>query len=301
MMTKTEQNTLILPDEAAVNCLKDIIDISLFPAAITDTELKKVLYINEKAENLLSLKKGDEISFLSDDADREEIIKSASIKSKNGLQVPASTAECADMWLDIHAIDIDLQGKKCIYLCFENLTELRRLEEKLRQLNRTDKLTGTINHSHFLEIGEKEISRSKRHGNPLSVVVLDIDNFTEINANQGHEAGDIVIKSTAEKVQDALRSSDVVSRMGFEEFAIILTETTSEFAKLTADRICATLAKLDVPVLAEDGTNQVLNFTVSAGVTELLSEDNGIEATLSRAYMALNKAKRDGKNQAQLM
>lgn len=300
-MTETKQNTLVLPDEAAVNCLKDILDTSLFPAAITDTELKKVLYINEKAEELLSLKQGDEINILSDEKDREEIIKSASAKNKDGLQIPASTADCADMWLDIHAVNVEMQGKKVIYLCFENLTELRRLEEKLRQLNRTDKLTGTINHSHFLEIGEKEISRSKRHGNPLSIVVLDIDNFTAINANQGHDAGDMVIKSTANKVQDALRSSDVVSRMGFEEFAIILTETPSEFAKLTADRICATLAKLEVPISAQDGSQQIVKFTASAGVTELLSEDNGIETVLGRAYMALNKAKRDGKNQAQLM
>ncbi|MCP4395187.1 MAG: GGDEF domain-containing protein [Alphaproteobacteria bacterium] len=301
-MTKPTNNTLVLPDEGAVNCLKTILDTSLFPAAITDAEFKKILYINSKAQKLLTLDEGDEFSILADEQDRNDIIEQTN-KDGNSLdlQIPVSTLECADMWINVHAAKLDMQGTPCIYACFENLTELRRLEEKLRQLNRTDKLTGTINHSHFLEIGEKEISRCKRHGNPMSVLVLDIDNFTTINAKQGHEVGDEVIKATANKIQDALRSSDVVSRMGFEEFAIILTETTGEYAKLTSERICKTLSKLPIPYENEKRKQKNLKFTVSIGVTELIPEDNGIETALSRAYMALQKAKREGKNQAQVM
>jgi diguanylate cyclase (GGDEF)-like protein/PAS domain S-box-containing protein len=301
-MTELTKNTLVLSDESAVDCLKTILDASLFPAFITDLEFRKILYINANATDLTGLKAGEDFSIFADEHDRDDIANHIERKDTPlDLQVPASTKDCADMWLNLNAMKIDMNGTKGIYTCVENLTEMRRMEEKLRQLNRTDKLTGTINHSHFLEIGEKEISRCKRHGNPMSVLVLDIDNFTKISTQYGHEAGDKVIKATADKVQDALRSSDVVSRVGFEELGIILTETTGQYAHLTAERICKTLSELAIKNETPDGKEETINFTASIGVAQLIPEDNGIETTLSRAYMALQKAKREGKNQARII
>ncbi|MFO1371140.1 MAG: GGDEF domain-containing protein [Candidatus Competibacteraceae bacterium] len=106
-----------------------------------------------------------------------------------------------------------------------DISDRKRLEEKLRQLAITDPLTGAFNRRYLLQMMETEISRAQRYSRPLTLIMFDIDHFKRINDTFGHEQGDAVLKGIAALVRERLRHSDIFVRWGGEEFMILTTET----------------------------------------------------------------------------
>ena len=135
--------------------------------------------------------------------------------------------------------------------------------------------------------------RSRRYQNPLSLLMLDIDNFKHYNDTNGHPAGDELLKSIADIFERSVRRTDYVTRYGGEEFAIILPETPLENAKLVAEKIRKAIEK-------EDFENQEAqpggNLTVSIGVAEHSKEFNQVDEFVNTADVALYKAKETGRN-----
>lgn len=173
-----------------------------------------------------------------------------------------------------------------------DVTEQKRLEKELREMASTDVLTGVHNRRHFIELCTREISRAKRYNSPLSLIMLDMDHFKRINDSFGHAVGDEAIKAMTGLCRENLRDTDVIGRIGGEEFAIILPETDQVGALHIAERIRQSTAKYGFDI----GQNQPCTFTASFGVTMMVEKDEEPDDLLKRADIALYDAKTLGRN-----
>lgn len=169
---------------------------------------------------------------------------------------------------------------------------LKEEKDKLKEISITDPLTGIYNHNFFYKRLEEEFDRASRYGMPLSVVMMDIDNFKEINDTYGHRVGDRVLKKIADLFKRSVRKSDMIARYGGEEFAEILTYTQKNGAAEEAER----LRKL-VSELTFENDEKDLKVTLSLGVAEYNPDKIANSGELvNRADKALYKAKKAGKN-----
>ncbi|TVQ72260.1 MAG: GGDEF domain-containing protein [Oceanospirillales bacterium] len=165
-------------------------------------------------------------------------------------------------------------------------------EKELIELATLDPLTGLMNRLSFNEILQQSVKQARQLQQPLCVMMLDADNFKQINDTYGHLAGDVVLKNIATLVRTLIRTDDIACRFGGEEFAFILTNTRLNTAHLIAQRIVNEIA---------DTINQVNDIeilcTVSIGLAELNSSDKDGISLLNRADTYLYKAKDLGRNQ----
>jgi diguanylate cyclase (GGDEF)-like protein len=163
----------------------------------------------------------------------------------------------------------------------------RRFREA-RQLADLDALTGLHNRRYFHETLAREVARAHRYGRQLALIVFDLDDFKAINDRIGHLAGDAVLAETAERVKDVVRSADVACRVGGDEFAVILPESTTGDADQLYHRLLGAVSSRPV--------GQAGRPSISAGMAELREEDNPT-AFFERADEALYRAKERGKGQ----
>lgn len=173
-----------------------------------------------------------------------------------------------------------------------DITDRKLLQIELEKQAHTDYLTGVSNRRHFIEQAELELSRAIRYGNPLSIFMMDIDFFKQINDTYGHNAGDTVLKKLAAVCWQTLREVDIIGRLGGEEFAVLLPETGLEEAIEVAERLRASLANVKIP----QENSPPLQFTVSIGVLSLASKDGNFDSLLHLADNALYEAKKSGRN-----
>jgi len=166
-----------------------------------------------------------------------------------------------------------------------------RQNESLADAAQTDSLTGGLNRRGFMATGAAEFSRAIRYRTTMSVMVLDIDHFKNINDSLGHAAGDQVIRALAETCMQTLRKSDAFGRLGGEEFGILLPETHIEEAMRVAEKLRELLANLPIQ---RDKTE--ISFTVSIGVAERVDSDSSLEDMLNRADIRMFSAKNAGRN-----
>ena len=172
------------------------------------------------------------------------------------------------------------------------LLHKERAENEVQRLATMDPLTGAYNRRTFHEIAEREMARARRAGQPLSIVMLDIDHFRAINDKHGHRVGDEVLQRFADVVRSALRKEDMVVRYGGEEFVILLPEVPGPGAVVVAGRIRRAVAGTPIEVGAEK-----FALTVSLGVAARLDEGpESIDELLDRAGSALSLAKERGRN-----
>lgn len=164
----------------------------------------------------------------------------------------------------------------------------RRFREA-RQLADLDALTGLHNRRYFHETLAREVARAHRYERRLGLIVLDLDDFKEVNDQIGHLAGDSVLADAAGRIRDVVRSADIACRVGGDEFAVILPESGLEDADQLYGRIETSVASRPV------GQAGALHF--SAGVAELRSEDDAV-SFFQRADEALYRAKGAGKGRA---
>ena len=173
-----------------------------------------------------------------------------------------------------------------------DITERKLFEVELKRQARIDHLTGVSNRGYFMDQAELELSRAVRYGKPLSLYMLDIDYFKKVNDSYGHKIGDLVLIKLAEVCRQTLREVDIIGRVGGEEFVILLPETDLVEATEVAERLRESIAKSKVPL--EGGLP--LHFTVSIGVTSMVSRDDNMDVLLNLADKALYEAKENGRN-----
>ncbi|HYN77718.1 MAG TPA: diguanylate cyclase, partial [Lamprocystis sp. (in: g-proteobacteria)] len=187
-----------------------------------------------------------------------------------------------------------LQGDRTLLAGYTiDITERRHLQDKLRQQATTDDLTGITNRRHFLDLAQIETRRALRHAHPLSLALLDIDHFKQINDVHGHAAGDQALLELTRICRGNMREIDVFARFGGDEFVALLPETGRAEARAVMDRVRLALAARQ-PV---DLGGSPVAITISVGVASLARDGDSLDALLMRADQALYQAKNAGRNQ----
>jgi len=169
--------------------------------------------------------------------------------------------------------------------------ELQRANAQLHELAIRDHLTSSLNRRHFYDVAQAELQRAQRYGAPMSLLLLDLDDFKGVNDRHGHACGDAMLCQLVNLIQSRLRNSDVLARLGGEEFVVLLPETELEAARLLADRLRQGIAEQPF----EHGGMQI-PLTGSWGIAAARAEDKDIDALLDRADRALYAAKDGGRN-----
>ena len=172
------------------------------------------------------------------------------------------------------------------------IAELEEAKQQLKEQANRDYLTGLYNRRYFNEVAQDLIYIAKRKKEVFAVIMLDIDKFKNINDTYGHSVGDDVIRILSQTIMQTVRESDIVSRYGGEEFALLLPFTDKEGALKIAEKIRQNVE--DKKIVSDDG--QIIHFTVSLGVDFIQSTDENIDASLDRADSALYIAKESGRN-----
>jgi diguanylate cyclase (GGDEF)-like protein len=172
----------------------------------------------------------------------------------------------------------------------ETNRQLQLQRDELEKQARRDSLTGLLNRREILRLAEQELARARRQGTPVSLLMLDLDDFKSINDQFGHPAGDDVLRHVAEVMTHAIRQTDQVARFGGEEFVVLLPDTPEANAWHLANKLRQKLAdtpasKLGTPV------------TVSIGLACMAAGSPlGLDALIQHADQALYQAKNEGRN-----
>ena len=173
--------------------------------------------------------------------------------------------------------------------------ELTQMNERFQRLSITDELTGLYNRRYFEEHLEKEISLTKRHGDDMSLILVDIDHFKNINDSYGHVHGDEVLKQVANTIHNRVRNTDITCRIGGEEFIIICKRMDKQRAIELAQQLRKTIEELIIPIAEYN-----VSVTISAGIVTLTHSNfhSHSEHLYRFADLALYFSKENGRNAA---
>lgn len=177
-------------------------------------------------------------------------------------------------------VELDMRTNRLI------LEETKRIYQE--KLANTDPLTGAYNRRYLNEFSYEYLKIVKRENKDLSLLLLDLDDFKNINDTFGHEIGDIVIKQLVEISKSSIRESDLIIRFGGDEFIILLPNTNIQSARFVANKI--------INKITEYNKNKEFNFSISVGISHYQIGDNSIDNIILRADKSLYKAKKIGKN-----
>jgi diguanylate cyclase (GGDEF)-like protein len=176
-------------------------------------------------------------------------------------------------------------------LTYTDETVFIRAIEQLQVLATTDDLTRIHNRRFIYASGQAEVDRARRYGHPLSVVLLDADNFKKINDTYGHAIGDEVLVFIANCCRENVRATDHVGRVGGEEFALMLIETSLDAAIIVAEKLCRKIASASVRT-----ARGAVTVTASFGVASMTADMSEFSELLNKADQALYVAKNKGRN-----
>ncbi|TDR82674.1 sensor domain-containing diguanylate cyclase [Paludibacterium purpuratum] len=191
----------------------------------------------------------------------------------------------------------DPQGVPLYFVAHINdITETLRIEEELLRLANTDPLTGVANRRPFLERMQQELARVRRYGTPACCLMLDFDHFKLINDRWGHSSGDAVLRYFSQTCLQRLRATDLLGRLGGEEFAILMPDTALAGARELGEQLRVWVAEHPLQI----GDQQIC-FSISLGMTELRADDKNPDQVLARTDEALYRAKDLGRNRVEVV
>jgi diguanylate cyclase (GGDEF)-like protein len=173
----------------------------------------------------------------------------------------------------------------------DRVADLQSASTELTRLVSTDVLTDLCSRRSWFERAGAEFSRSQRYGRDFALLLIDLDLFKHVNDTFGHDAGDRLLRAVGDRLKAECRQSDIIGRLGGEEFAVLTPETTGADAERMASRIQEACRRVVVATSEGD-----VRCTCSIGVSALTPQDDDVEVVLRRADAALYEAKRSGRN-----
>ncbi|MCX0424645.1 diguanylate cyclase [Aeromonas veronii] len=194
--------------------------------------------------------------------------------------------------LEVTIAKINLGPTTEMTAILRDISERARLVEELKVAATTDPLTGIANRRRFNELVNAEMQRCQRFGHTMSLLLIDIDHFKEVNDTFGHQQGDLAILSLVKRISKQLREVDMLGRWGGEEFIVLLPETSLELAWASAERI---RLAIESQHHALDGALEI-SLTISIGISASKGSHDTVEKVVRRADTALYLAKKQGRN-----
>jgi diguanylate cyclase (GGDEF)-like protein len=182
-----------------------------------------------------------------------------------------------------------------IELSLQTAVDLLRIDS-LEAENITDPLTKVYNRRYLDRRLTEEVARSERYSLDLSVLMLDIDHFKQVNDTYGHQAGDVTLSTLSSLFKDDLRELDVVARYGGEEFLVICTNTAIDGAALVAERLRKLVESLQIEIPDGSGGSQTIQISISIGVASFSASVDSKSKLIQAADQALYRAKEEGRN-----
>jgi diguanylate cyclase (GGDEF)-like protein/PAS domain S-box-containing protein len=276
--------------------LRMLFEVLPVVVVVTRVSDQRVVLTNPRANALFEIPSGNATDLYAPDyyvnpADRERL--RARLKEEghvDNFEAELKTATGRTFPALISGQLIMFEGEPTLLVSAVDVTEQKAVEARLRELATTDNLTGCPNRRQFLDVATSEFTRAERYGRTISLAMIDIDHFKDVNDRHGHEAGDSVLRALGETLRRTLRKSDVPGRLGGEEFAILFVETpTAEAARVT-ERMARAVSET---VVHADGSP--ISVTISGGVIGRRSGET-LETSLKRADDALYVAKNEGRN-----
>ena len=293
---KTEQDLRVLEKRYRV-----LAENAPFPIIITHLEKGTLLYINPKASEKYEIKRQHAIGksalgFYVNTDDRKVVMD---VLHRQGFiqnhDVEHVSAGGKKFWVALSASVIIFEGEPASFFSIVDVTERRKMAKRLEEIALIDVLTGIANRRSFMQRIDTEFSRAQRYKTPLSLLMIDIDDFKKINDGLGHLAGDQVLRHISAVFREYFRDADFPGRIGGDEFGVILPNTTLADARQLAERIRAIISEEYV----EYDQNQ-FKFTMSFGVAEMHESVKDVDELIRKADEALYRAKNSGKDQVAL-
>jgi diguanylate cyclase (GGDEF)-like protein/PAS domain S-box-containing protein len=202
-------------------------------------------------------------------------------------------SRCGRWWFSIRITPVQDAAHRLV-VTHEDVTAIKRAELASLTLANVDDLTGALSRQNFMGLAEQEMARSLRYALPLVVLMLDLDHFKNVNDSYGHPTGDAVLKGFVQTVKEVLRDSDEIGRIGGEEFAVLLPNTTQEGGCALANRI---LAAVHARPVSFEGRS--VAYTVSIGASHFTHQKSFGEI-LAECDSALYRAKNAGRDRLEL-
>ncbi len=287
-----------IADELALNreTLEKIFDATPVPMVITAMEDGRIIQINDGCAAMFGITPemvGTEsfAQFYADPDDRERLMER--VRRDGRVMDFESQARCAggDLRTVLVKVSmIDLPAGKALISGIIDISERKAVELSLEWLASTDPLTRLPNRLSFFSTARAEMMRATRLGKPLALLMIDLDHFKAINDNFGHHGGDQALKAFGSLCLERLRGTDIIGRLGGEEFGILLPDTDATQALPIAEALCQALSEIRLP-----SPNSELRLSASIGLTMLRRSDKDLDTALARADQALYTAKRMGR------
>jgi len=286
------------PPPASLETLVDTLPLGVY---VVDVETREVLYANRELEGRMAFPEAEEC-WKKIYGQEGPCLFCADIRKLEEEEVEYELFnDVNDRWYQVRERLTDWEGRKARYSVAMDITELKAAQNslseahadlalknrQLEKLSETDGLTGVFNRYRIEERLREELYRSGRYGLPLSVIILDLDHFKQVNDTFGHGEGDLVLRTVAKRLEERTRESDLVGRWGGEEFVVLCSDTTVEGAGKVAESLREAVREA---FIGETGT-----VTASFGVAQSVPGESP-EAFVGRADRALYQAKSSGRN-----
>ncbi len=262
---------------------------------LTNISTEAIFIVDETGQVIEANKKAKEIT------DSYEI-ENTNIKDYMPIKMPITeksqtnfSSNVKEFPVEIHPNEVNINNKKHYILYLIDLTKRVQYEKKLIKIADTDPLTGLYNRRYFMKKMQNAMNKVKENHAFFSIIILDIDNFKCINDQYGHDAGDIVLKQFGKVLMENTRNSDVICRIGGEEFMILMMNTKIFHAEEIVNRILKILETIQWNF--DDVT-----ISFSAGIEEVNEQnrDDDSNVHIKRADQLLYKAKRLGKGRVEI-
>jgi diguanylate cyclase (GGDEF)-like protein/PAS domain S-box-containing protein len=281
--------------------LRSMLEILPVPIYIERRRDGRLLFVNRKTCLLLQHSTGPLLharatDFFQEPEDHKKIGDLLdAVRDIREIEVNMHSAQGRAFTAELAAIQMDYDGEPAILVSLNDISQRKRLEAELFIQANTDALTNISNRRHFMVQAEQELRRARRFGRDLSVMMIDLDHFKNVNDTYGHAAGDTVLETVVKTALESLRQSDVMGRLGGEEFGVLLPETDLHSALEVAERLRAHIAETLIRI-----SPKPLRCTASVGIAQLRAEDETIDHLLNRADEALFVAKNNGRNRVEV-
>ena len=272
-----------------------ILDTSPSDVLLAEVESGRVHFINHRLTERLGLPAAPQTLFLPDllhDPDTRQRFMQTLDQYGQVDAMEAQIGTHAPRWSSLSARLIDVEGRLAHLLWGFDISTHKALEAQLRELATRDALSGLLNRRAFMERSTALFDHCRRHGQPCTVLMIDIDHFKRINDQHGHQMGDTAIRACADAIGQALREADLLGRLGGEEFAALLPHASADSARQVAERIRGAIAQLGLV----SPSGHPVTFTISIGMAASERHHTGIEPLLADADAALYRAKATGRN-----